>query len=170
MKSIALALVATAALSLPALAQSAPNDNSMNQNPSSSQMQANPSAGQPDNGMKSEISSPISPQSLSKDQIQQIQQALNQNGYDNVKADGVWGPDTADALKQFQQKQNIQANGELDQQTLSALNVQVGPMEQGRAATGTPPSDNSNGSLNRNNGAQSITGNGMKPESGNDSH
>ncbi|HVV92318.1 MAG TPA: peptidoglycan-binding domain-containing protein [Hyphomicrobiales bacterium] len=169
MKSIALALVAATALSLPALAQTSPTANEQTQTPSS-QVQTSPSGGMQSN--KSEISTPISPESLSKQQIKQVQQALNQNGFQNVKPDGVWGPDTADALKQFQQKQNIQANGELDQQTLSALNVQVSSsMQQGRAATGMPPEqNNASGGMDENNGAKSITGSGMKPGSGTSAH
>lgn len=161
MKSLVLALLTTAALSAPALA-AAPSTGSPMQSDSSASMQA-------DSGMKANAS--ISPSSLSKSQIRQVQQALNQKGFLSSTPDGVWGSRTKSALEKFQKSQNLHATGKLNQKTLSALNVQIGSMQQGRAATGTPPvQNNANGILNENNGAKSVTGNGMKPESGNSSH
>ena len=41
----------------------------------------------------------------------------------NVTADGIMGPQTQKALKDFQQQKGLDANGQLDQKTLSALGV-----------------------------------------------
>jgi hypothetical protein len=65
----------------------------------------------------------ISPNSLSQNEVRQIQQALEKNGVGAGPIDGRWGAKTTDAVKQFQQSKNIQANGQLDQQTLSNLGL-----------------------------------------------
>jgi peptidoglycan hydrolase-like protein with peptidoglycan-binding domain len=71
-------------------------------------------------------------QNLSKDEIQQVQQALDQKGFKSGQPDGVLGPGTKNAIKEFQQKQGWNATGELDNQTLSALGVST----NGQNATG----------------------------------
>jgi len=65
----------------------------------------------------------ISPNSLSRNEVRQVQQALEKNGFRAGPIDGRWGQKTSDALKHFQQSKNIQANGQLDQQTLSDLGL-----------------------------------------------
>jgi peptidoglycan hydrolase-like protein with peptidoglycan-binding domain len=57
--------------------------------------------------------------------IRQVQQALKQKGHD-VEADGVMGPNTQAALRQYQQQQGMDATGQLDQRTLTSLGVQGG--------------------------------------------
>ncbi len=59
--------------------------------------------------------------SLNPDQIRQLQQSLNDNGFDAGKVDGVFGPSTRAALRQFQSKAGLQPTGELDAQTLTAV-------------------------------------------------
>jgi peptidoglycan hydrolase-like protein with peptidoglycan-binding domain len=75
-------------------------------------------------------------QNLSKDEIQKIQQALDQKGFKSGQPDGVLGPETKNAIKEFQQKQGWNGTGELDNQTLSALGVST----NGQNATGQRPS------------------------------
>jgi peptidoglycan hydrolase-like protein with peptidoglycan-binding domain len=60
---------------------------------------------------------------LSLNEVRQVQQALDKNGFRVGPVDGRWGPKTSDALKHFQQSKNIPANGQLDQQTLSDLGL-----------------------------------------------
>lgn len=55
--------------------------------------------------------------------VRSVQQALKQKGYDVGSVDGQMGPNTENALRQFQQAQGISQTGNLDQQTLSALGV-----------------------------------------------
>jgi membrane-bound lytic murein transglycosylase B len=64
-------------------------------------------------------------QNLSKDEIQQVEQALDQKGFKSGQPDAVLGPETKNAIKEFQQKQGWNATGELDNQTLSALGVSI---------------------------------------------
>ena len=60
---------------------------------------------------------------LSQKTIMQLQQALNSQG-EKLNSDGVWGPATESALKQYQQKNGLPVTGQLDQQTRSKLNLQ----------------------------------------------
>jgi peptidoglycan hydrolase-like protein with peptidoglycan-binding domain len=67
------------------------------------------------------------------ERIREIQSALAAHGY-NVEPTGVWGADTVDALKKFQEAQNItnlSGRGKLDSLTLIALGL--GPRRE------TPP-------------------------------
>ena len=72
---------------------------------------------------------------LSRDEIMQAQQALDQKGFDVGKADGIMGPRTKQALDKFQQQQKLQQTGQLDQNTLSALECRSRDRRPGRAAT-----------------------------------
>ena len=56
--------------------------------------------------------------------ILQAQQKLQDAGYDVGPINGKWEHKSQDALRKFQQAQGMDATGELDQQTLSALGVQ----------------------------------------------
>jgi Putative peptidoglycan binding domain len=95
-------------------AQEPSNANGATQNQSSKN---EPAQNQPNNEQF------ISANSLSRIEIQQIQQALNASGFRAGPADGRWGPKTSDALKHFQQSKDMKATGQPDQQTLSALGV-----------------------------------------------
>lgn len=67
--------------------------------------------------------------------IREIQEALSAKGYP-VEASGVWGPESVEALKKFQEAQNINnmsGRGKLDSLTLIALGL--GP----RSGTSLPP-------------------------------
>jgi peptidoglycan hydrolase-like protein with peptidoglycan-binding domain len=60
-----------------------------------------------------------------KDRIREIQQALTERGYP-VDPTGAWGPQSAAALKQFQEDHNIKnlsGRGKLDSLTLIALGL-----------------------------------------------
>jgi peptidoglycan hydrolase-like protein with peptidoglycan-binding domain len=77
-------------------------------------------------------------QRLSKDQVKQIQEALKDKGQDPGQADGIMGPKTQQALRQFQKSQNLQVTGRVDQQTASALGVDVsGAAGSGAASSGS---------------------------------
>ena len=59
---------------------------------------------------------------MSSDDVSKLQQALNDNG-ESIKVDGVMGPQTQSALRDYQQKNGLQASGELDSQTRQKLNL-----------------------------------------------
>ena len=56
------------------------------------------------------------------EQVRQVQQKLNDIGYHAGSVDGVLGPQTESALRQFQQARNLDATGHIDSNTLAALN------------------------------------------------
>ncbi len=60
---------------------------------------------------------------LDRDQIQQVQRALDQKGFKSGRADGIMGPETESALRSFQQKEGLQATGQMDQETLGKLGL-----------------------------------------------
>lgn len=60
---------------------------------------------------------------FSQDTVRDVQQALQEKGFDVGPIDGVIGPRTQAALREFQQRQGMSSTGRLDQQTLSALEV-----------------------------------------------
>jgi hypothetical protein len=62
----------------------------------------------------------------SKDKVKAIQEALKTKGFDPGPADGVVGPKTGQALRDFQKSQNLQATGRIDDKTASALGVEGG--------------------------------------------
>jgi peptidoglycan hydrolase-like protein with peptidoglycan-binding domain len=55
--------------------------------------------------------------------VKQVQQQLNQKGYEVGSADGQAGPRTQAGVKKFQEKENLSATGRIDQQTLAALGI-----------------------------------------------
>jgi peptidoglycan hydrolase-like protein with peptidoglycan-binding domain len=82
----------------------------------------------------------VEPSQLSKEEIRRVQTSLNQSGFNTKGVDGIWGENTRQALMSYQRQQNLAGEGQLNQQTLSALGVEVasgGNAEQnGTAATG----------------------------------
>jgi hypothetical protein len=122
-------------------AQTQPNEGQPQNNNQSAQTQSNegqpqnrnetaqtqPNEAQPQNSNQAAQNQPsqprISPDNLSRDEVRQVQRALDESGFRAGATDGRWGPETSNALKQFQQSKNIQANGELDQQTLTGLGL-----------------------------------------------
>jgi Putative peptidoglycan binding domain len=129
MRTMAMALLATSLISAPAIAasdnqqpqtnQMQPHDNS--QRPA--QPQGNAQQNQPNTQQQAQNNQPIAPNSLPRSEVRQVQQALDKDGFKAGRADGRWGPESANAMKQFQQSKQIQATGQLDQQTLADLGL-----------------------------------------------
>jgi peptidoglycan hydrolase-like protein with peptidoglycan-binding domain len=67
--------------------------------------------------------------SLDKNEIKQVQQALQKQGVYQGPIDGVAGPETYAAIGAFQQKQGGRVSGHLDQQTSQALGVSFGEIQ-----------------------------------------
>lgn len=81
------------------------------------------------------------------ERYQEIQQALIDRGYLQPPANGVWGQDCLEALKRFQQDQNLQPTGKLD--SLSLISLGLGPRREpiGSSAALYPPiADSGSGS------------------------
>lgn len=58
-----------------------------------------------------------------RERYREIQQALIDKGYYEGSPDGVWGSDCTEALKKFQQDQNLRPDGKLDSLTLISLGL-----------------------------------------------
>jgi peptidoglycan hydrolase-like protein with peptidoglycan-binding domain len=67
---------------------------------------------------------------LGPEQIRQAQMVLKQKGFDVGLADGIMGPRTRKALIAFQQQQGLQATGQIDELTVTALGVVTGSGQQ----------------------------------------
>ena len=59
----------------------------------------------------------------SSEEIREAQRALNKMGFDAGNVDGIWGPVTASAIRNFQQSQGIEATGQLNDRTMEQLGV-----------------------------------------------
>jgi peptidoglycan hydrolase-like protein with peptidoglycan-binding domain len=55
--------------------------------------------------------------------LRKVQQTLNDQGYDAGKVDGKWGPRTSAALRKFQGDHGIEATGQINEQTITALGI-----------------------------------------------
>ena len=63
---------------------------------------------------------------LTPDMMRNVQQTLQQAGMYRGRIDGVWGPGTQAAVRSYQQQHNLNATGQLDRDTLSAMNLAQG--------------------------------------------
>lgn len=93
--------------------------------------------------------------SQSQETVKQAQEKLSAAGH-QVQPDGIMGPKTQAALKEFQQSKGLQASGQLDQQTIAALEI-----EQSAATGGSSSGSSSPGSSD----AESKSGSDSKDES-----
>lgn len=64
-------------------------------------------------------------QQYDRQTVERVQEALNDKGFHAGHTDGVIGPNTRKALRNFQQDEGLQASGELNQETLAALGVEA---------------------------------------------
>ena len=83
-------------------------------------------------------------QAVTPDTIRQVQQTLQQQKMYRGQVDGVWGPRTQTAVRQYQQKNNLGSSGQLDQQTLASLNIGGG---QNYGDNGQPPNTQASGNM-----------------------
>jgi peptidoglycan hydrolase-like protein with peptidoglycan-binding domain len=99
-------------------------------------------------------------QSQSSDTVRQAQEKLSAAGYDVGAADGVMGPKTQDAIKKLQQDKQLNATGQLDQQTLAALGVSEESSSTGSSSSGSSSSNaaGSSGGDAANGGASHSSG------------
>lgn len=93
----------------------------------SAQAQQNQQNGQQ---QSAENNRPISSHNLSRSEVRKVQQALDKDGFKAGRADGRWGSETENAVKQFQQSKQLQATGQLDQQTVADLGLDTSKFQQ----------------------------------------
>lgn len=73
--------------------------------------------------------------------VREVQQALNDKGFNPGRIDGKWGPRTQAALAKFQKSQGLTASRKLDDQTLAALGVDTSNMQTSQAGSGSDASN-----------------------------
>lgn len=117
MKRILLVSAACLAFSAPAMAQTNAGQSDSQQ----SKYQHNPSS-QSEGRQQTRM---IRPSQLSKAEIREIQMNLNKAGFDAKNVDGIWGAGTREAVANFQKVKKLPGDGELNQQTLAALGVNL---------------------------------------------
>jgi peptidoglycan hydrolase-like protein with peptidoglycan-binding domain len=67
----------------------------------------------------------ISAQQLSSEQVRELQQSLKEQGVDPGPVDGIMGPLTHQAIQLFQQEEDLAVTGDINEQTLEALDIDV---------------------------------------------
>lgn len=81
---------------------------------------------------------------LTPDMIRNVQQKLSQEGMYRGQADGMWGPQTQAAVRSYQQQHNMNPTGQLDQDTLAAMDLGGPPTNQRYGSNYNPPPNNGN--------------------------
>ena len=92
------------------------------------------------------------PGALSTNMVQRIQTRLQQQGLYRGKVDGVWGPETRTAVRDFQQAHGLRPTGLIDSQTMADLQL-GGPGQAQYSVNQNAPAQNTAGT-NPNPGSQ----------------
>jgi peptidoglycan hydrolase-like protein with peptidoglycan-binding domain len=74
------------------------------------------------NTPKSQASLPSTAHQMSARRVEEIQAALQGKG-EKVSTDGIWGPNTVSALRDFQKKNGLKPTGRYDQATAQKLTL-----------------------------------------------
>lgn len=64
------------------------------------------------------------PLSFSRTQMEKLQSQLNAQGYDSGKPDGIWGPNSRKAIREFQIKHQLVADGFPNKEVFELLGIQ----------------------------------------------
>lgn len=139
-RNLGLLLALSSVALLPACSWFGGNDNGQGRSAASSS-QGYASAPQPNYSSQQQA---MQQQPLTPDTVRQVQQTLQQQGMYRGRVDGVWGPATQSAVRSYQQQNNLNASGQLDQQTLAALNL-GNSQNYGSNSAGQQPSNQANG-------------------------
>jgi peptidoglycan lytic transglycosylase len=60
---------------------------------------------------------------MSQDEIRQVQERLKELGYYDGAIDGVYGPQTAEAVREYQRGQGLAVTGSVNQETAQTLQI-----------------------------------------------
>jgi peptidoglycan hydrolase-like protein with peptidoglycan-binding domain len=96
--------------------------------------------------------------SLSVEEIRQLQIVLKEKGFFRGEPDGVFGPQTRQALIVFQRQQGFQASGRIDSQTVTALGLST--RQQGGAQPSTSGQGTGAGAQGQSGSQPSMSGQG----------
>ena len=73
------------------------------------------------------------PPAVDEQLVRNVQEALREKGMEAGPVDGIWGPRTHSALREFQQDEGLEATGQLNAQTLAALGIAEGTASAGES-------------------------------------
>ena len=97
-----------------------------------------------------------------QEQVKAVQQALKDKGHDPGDIDGIMGPKTQAALKEYQQKEGLKATGRLDSETSAKLGVEA-KASGGPSSPAASPSTSASSSESKSKGDSSMkSDSGMK--------
>lgn len=71
--------------------------------------------------------------------VRDAQSHLRRLGYYRGPVDGIWGPETEEALRRFQRDRGLPADGTLGDRTLAALRSAPTPASGASSSSATPP-------------------------------
>jgi peptidoglycan hydrolase-like protein with peptidoglycan-binding domain len=102
---------------------------------------------------------------VSKSEVKQAQQALREQGLYRGRIDGVLGPKTKTALRNFQRKNGLPATASLDRRTMASLSGggtqgQGSSMPSSSGKTSAAPMTPQNGQMGQTGNAGAGAGNG----------
>ena len=80
------------------------------------------------------------------EQVKAVQQALKDQGHDPGAIDGVMGPKTQAALRDYQEKQGLKVTGRLDAETSAKLGVQKASSAPSSTSPAASPSTSTSSS------------------------
>lgn len=126
MKLTPFAVAVAAAFSMSAIAADDKQKDAQSQGAQSSQTQSAQQGSQSSQQASSQ----------SQEMVKQAQEKLSAAGHDAGEPDGIMGPKTQSALKEFQESKGLQASGELDQKTMAALGMSEGSSSSGGSSSG----------------------------------
>ncbi len=140
MRKAPLAIVALVCFALAGIAGGAAQKASSAKKPTATAAKSGKSTKKSTKSAKSRTRNPSSQRTPDPTRVREIQEALATRGY-GVEVSGSWGPQSVEALKKFQEDQNINnltGRGKLDSLTLIALGL--GPTRP-PAATAAPAAE-----------------------------
>jgi peptidoglycan hydrolase-like protein with peptidoglycan-binding domain len=109
--------------------------------------------------VQTENASPGQATSVSRKQTMAMQRALTARNLYQGKADGVWGPKTESALRNFQTQSGLDATGQLNQATAQALGIEAAgsdPIVQRQPVSGADGTTAPHSKAQPENGATNI--------------
>jgi hypothetical protein len=106
---------------------------------------------------------------VSSDEIRQAQEALQDQGLYHGQVDGKWGPQTKNAIAQFQKQKGLKQTAQLDQQTMNDLQSSSGGSSgsMSNAPSSRSPSSSSGAGMSGGGTSGMTRGNGASTAPGN---
>jgi len=105
----------------------------------------------------------ISPRNLSQEGVREVQQKLADKGQYQAQVDGVWGPQSQTALVNFQTQEGLRADGMIGPQTANALGIDLQLLSANTGTSGMRGGGTSPGGGTTSPGGPGSTSPGMSP-------